>query len=83
MKSKFSFLRIGHTIKVSLANCLVQIFPEQSIVFFVCKTVHHHTFNRINQPDAATCQVYYLSFKYSSTCFRHPYAHHQELQQMQ
>jgi hypothetical protein len=24
-------------------------------------------------------QVYYLSFKYSSTCLGHPYAHHQEL----
>jgi hypothetical protein len=41
--------------------------------------VHHHTFNRINQPDAAISQVYYLSFKYSSTCFERPYAHHQEL----
>jgi hypothetical protein len=25
----------------------------------------------------------YLSFKYSSTCFGHPDAHHQELQQLQ
>jgi len=33
----------------------------------------------INQLDAAISQVYYLSFKYSSTCFGHPYAHHQEL----
>jgi hypothetical protein len=32
-----------------------------------------------NQPDAAISQVYYLSFKYSSTCFRHPHVHHQEL----
>jgi len=32
MKSKFSFLGTGHTIQVSLAKCLVQIFPEQSIV---------------------------------------------------
>jgi hypothetical protein len=24
-----------------------------------------------------------LSFKYSSTCFGHPHAHHQELQQLQ
>jgi len=29
----------------------------------VCKSVHHHTLNRINQPDAANSQVYYLSFK--------------------
>jgi len=33
----------------------------------------------INQPDAAVSQVYYSSFKYSSTCFGHLYAHHQEL----
>jgi hypothetical protein len=39
--------------------------------------------NRINQQVAATSQVYYLSFKYSSTCFEHPHAHHQELQQLQ
>ena len=50
------------------------------INFRVCKSLHHHTFNWINQPDAATSQVYYLSFKYSSTCFGHPHAHHQELQ---
>jgi hypothetical protein len=37
-------------------------------------------FNWVNQPDAATSQVYFLSFKYSSTCFGHPHAHHQELQ---
>jgi hypothetical protein len=52
------------------------------IWFFIlgfAKSVHHHTFNRINQQDAATSQVYYLSFKYSSTCFGHPHAHHQEL----
>jgi hypothetical protein len=35
------------------------------------------------QPDAATSQVYYLSFKYSPTRFGHPNAHHQELQQLQ
>jgi hypothetical protein len=39
--------------------------------------------NWINQPDAANSQVYYLSFKYRSTCFGHPHAHHQELQQLQ
>ena len=51
--------------------------------FRVCKSVHHHTFNWINQQDAGTSQVYYLSFRYSSTCFGHHHAHHQELQQMQ
>ena len=39
--------------------------------------------NWINQKDAATSQVYYLSFKYSLTCFGHPHAHHRELQQLQ
>jgi hypothetical protein len=47
--------------------------------FRVCKSVHHHTFKWINQRDAAISQVYHLSFKYSSTCFGHPHAHHQEL----
>ena len=47
--------------------------------FRVCKSMHHHTFNWINQQDAATSQVYYL-FRYSSTCLGHPRAHHQELQ---
>ena len=51
--------------------------------FRVCKSVHHHTFNWINKQDAATSRVYYLSFRYSSTCFGHPHAHHQELQQLQ
>jgi hypothetical protein len=36
----------------------------------VCKSVHHHTFNWINKPQAANSQVYYLSFKYSSTYIR-------------
>jgi len=37
----------------------------------------------MKQQDTATSQVYYLSFKYNSTCFGHPYAYHQELQQLQ
>jgi len=37
-----------------------------------------HTFKSINQPDTPISQIYCLSFKYSSTCFRHPHAHHQE-----
>jgi len=35
-------------------------------------------FKWINQLDAAISQVYCLLFKYSSTCFGHPHAHHQE-----
>jgi hypothetical protein len=33
----------------------------------------------MNQLDATISQVYYLTFMYSSTCFRRPHAHHQEL----
>jgi len=33
----------------------------------------------INQPDASISQIYCSSFRYSSTCFGHPHAHHQEL----
>jgi len=56
--------------------CIIVLHKGEK--FRVCKSVHHHTFNWINQPDAANSQVYHLSFKYSSTCFGHPYAHHQE-----
>ena len=55
---------------------------ENVLRFRVCKSVCH-IFNWINKQDAATSQVYYLSFKYSSTCFGHPHAHHQELQPLQ
>jgi hypothetical protein len=43
------------------------------------KTGFGNQFKLIIQPDAAFSQVYCLSFKYSSTCFGHPHAHHQEL----
>jgi hypothetical protein len=46
--------------------------------FKVCKSMHHHT-TPINQLDATISQVYYLTFMYSSTCFGHPHAHPQEL----
>jgi uncharacterized membrane protein len=36
-------------------------------------------FKYVNQIDAKISQVYYLTFMYSSTCFGHPHAHHQEL----
>ena len=60
-----------------LYSCLH--FGRLSCNFRVCKSVHHHTFKWINQPDTTIFQVYYLSFKYSSTCFGHPHARHQEL----
>jgi len=35
---------------------------------------------QLNQPTRCSIsQVYYLSFKYRSTCFGRPHAHHQEL----
>ena len=47
-------------------------------VGFVSPCVIVHS-NESTKPDAAVSQVYCLSFKYSSTCFGHPHAHHQEL----
>ena len=32
-----------------------------------------------HQPDATISSVFYLTFKYSSTCFGRPHTHHQEL----
>jgi hypothetical protein len=56
------------------------VIPYKGKLILFCDI---HFFNWINQPDAANSQVYYLSFRYSSTCFRHPHAHHQKLQQLQ
>jgi hypothetical protein len=53
---------------------LVHIFK-----FKVCKSMHHHTFQINQQLDATICQVYYLTFTYSSTCFGRPHAHQQGL----
>ena len=52
-----------------------------SIIFF--KKFEKKNFFQINQSDATIAQVYYLMFIYSSTCFGHPRAHRQELQQLQ
>jgi hypothetical protein len=49
------------------------------INFKVCKSVHHHTIKKINQPDPTISPVYYLTFIYSLTCFGRLHAHHQEL----
>jgi len=67
-------------------NCVKQIWertpgPEEDI--WVTQTKQNIFFNWINQPDAPNSQVYYLSFKYRSTCFGHPRAEHQEPQQLQ
>jgi hypothetical protein len=44
-----------------------RLWPEQNFL------------EKINQPDATFSQVYFLSFKYSLTCFGHPYSQTQEL----
>ena len=75
--------KIQFTIDTAIAIALREILHDQfrkgikaQNIFKVYKSVDHHTFNWINQPDAATSQVYYLSFKYNSTCFGHSHAHH-------
>jgi len=73
-------------LSINVTYCIEQvtiwfILPISKVR--VCKSVHYHTFKWINEPDAAISRVYYLSFKYSSTCFGHLHAHHQELQQLQ
>jgi hypothetical protein len=69
------------SIRITWPNqAILLLFINLTVSLRVCQSGHHHTFNWINQPDAETSQVYYLSFKYSSTCFGHPHSHHQELQ---
>jgi hypothetical protein len=41
--------------------------------------VHHHTIQKINQPDATVLQIYDLTIMFRSTCFGRLHAHHQEL----
>jgi hypothetical protein len=53
----------------------LQIFSKLSCSIF--KTFLLYI--QINQPHESNSQIYCLSFKYSSTCFEHPHAHHQEL----
>ena len=60
-----------------ITDCAVRV--DTNLKFKVCKSVHHHTIQINHQLDATISQVYYLMFMYSSTCFRHPHAHHQEL----
>ena len=61
---------------------IFRVFSQDSVTYR--KTwMSEITFNWINQQDAAPSQVYYLSFKYSSTYFGHHHAHHQELKQLQ
>jgi hypothetical protein len=47
--------------------------------FKICKSVHLRTIQINHQPEATIFQFIYLTFIYSSTCFRSSPAHHQEL----
>jgi hypothetical protein len=49
------------------------------VIFKVCKSVHHRTIQISHQPIARIFQFIILTFIYSSTCFGHFPAHHQEL----
>jgi len=87
--STLYYIKGAYTAELRMCGAVPQLSRAPSLdaqwycKFRVCQSAHHHTFNWINQPDTATSQIYYLSFKYSSTCFGHPHAHHQELQQLQ
>jgi nitric oxide reductase large subunit len=41
--------------------------------------MHHHTVQINQQTRRNIFSSFYLTFMYSSTCFGHPHAHHQEL----
>jgi len=65
---QFKFKDIYPWIKINMLqlpdvspNLYHAHFCKNLIIFFrVCKSVHHHTDNWINQQNAATSQVYYL-----------------------
>jgi hypothetical protein len=80
-----------HTLRFSLQNAVYFIMlPFLVLVLFtfyiqgvlkckVCKSVHHHTIQINHQSHAKVFQFIILTVVYSSTCFGHFPAHHQEL----
>jgi hypothetical protein len=55
-------------------------FEGMNLYFFkVCKSMHNRTIQINQQPDATVFQFIILTFIYSSACFGHSLAHHQEL----
>src|SRR5215470_15034787 len=63
-----------HTLHFFLQNAVYFIM----LSFLVYKSVHHRTIQINHQPDATIFQFIILTFVYSSTCFGHFPAHHQE-----
>jgi len=53
--------------------------PFEKMTFKVCNSVQHRTIQINHQPDATIFQFIFLTFIYSSTCFRRSPAHHQKL----
>ena len=62
-----------------ISSLRVKVLLPLFSYFKVCKSEHQHTIQINHQPDATISPVYYLTLIYSSTCFGHPHAHHQEL----
>jgi hypothetical protein len=52
---------------------------DWELKFKVSKSMHHRTIQINRQPDATFFQFIILTFIYSSTCFGHFPARHQEL----
>jgi len=78
--------------RITIVILCLAALPCGDVISFICSVCKYTlclaptimvVLNWINQQDAATSQVNYLSFKYSSTCFGNHHAHHQELQQLQ
>ena len=69
----FSYLHTKGLVKIQKSTWYLGFASPYIIILSIEST------NKMQQ----TSQVHYLSFKYSSTCFGHPHAHHQELQQLQ
>jgi len=62
-----------------LKYCLMfVIYPVEVIFFYVLLTVHLTTVLAIGQLNAQI-RVFLISLLYSSTCFEHCCAHHQEV----
>jgi len=67
-----------HSRKSASRNFHSLLIPSYLEVRKVC-LLFKYSIKSTNQMHQSVSQIYWLSFKYSSTCFGHPLAHHQEL----